>query len=149
MKKTIIYAVVLVVVSLIVGVVIGGALERRCHYVKRMGLLGDLQEKRLDLKKPMAIYAHKKMLGHLAKELKLTEEQKEKIKGILDASREQIATVGGESFERVAAIRDETTAKIKAALTPEQQEKFENIITSFKQRKKAKRGLCPRLPLPE
>jgi periplasmic protein CpxP/Spy len=80
-------------------------------------------------------------LQRLDKELTLTDEQKTKIKPMLADQAKQMKALrgeaGGDRTEAIAKIRqlnDDTNAKIKAVLTPEQQTKFAAMLEKMKQR---------------
>ncbi len=71
---------------------------------------------------------------HLTKELKLTDQQRAQVDQIgqeYQAKREQI-------WKQIEAINDEENAKIRALLTPEQQQKYDEEVKAWKE-KKAKR----------
>lgn len=128
MKKTIVYAVILSVVSIVMGIVAGVAIERG-NTIKHLSLLGrpplppeKLLEQR-KTQKPQDIFRR------IAEELSLNEEQKKTIKQILDEAHERLKQTGERSREDIKAIREETNIKILKILSPEQQDKFKKILT--------------------
>ena len=131
MKKTIVYAVILSVVSVVLGIVAGVAIERG-NTIKHLSLPGrpplpfEKQSEPHKRQKPQDIFKR------VSEELNLNQEQKEKVKQILDEARKKISLIGDKSREDLKAIRDESHGKIMEILTPEQQEKFKDIISQAK-----------------
>ena len=73
-------------------------------------------------------------LDQLAQQLNLTDDQKTKVKSILDAQQQKIrdlrtdTSVAPENRRaKVQSIREETSTQMKAALTPEQFEKWQKM----------------------
>lgn len=128
MKKTIVYAVVLSVVSIVMGIVTGVAIERG-NTIKHLSLPGrpplpfEGQPQARKTQRPQDIFKR------VSEELNLNQEQKEKVKQILDEAHKKISLIGDKSREDLKAIRDESHARIMEILTPQQQEKFKNIIS--------------------
>src|SRR3989338_4992578 len=128
MKKTVVYAVILSVVSIVMGIVAGVAIERgntikHLSQIGRPGLPPGEQPEQRKAQKPKDIFKR------VAEELNLNQEQKEKVKQILDEAHKKISLMGDKSREDLKAIRDESHAKIMEILTPQQQEKFKDIIS--------------------
>lgn len=127
MKKTVVYAVILSAVSVVLGIVTGVAIERG-NTIKHLSLLGrpplpfERQPGPRKTQKPQDIFKR------VSEELNLNQEQKEKVKLILDEARKKISLIGDESREDLKSIRDESHIKIMEILTPPQQEKFKNIL---------------------
>ena len=69
-----------------------------------------------------------RILYRFPKELDLTEEQKEKMKLILDESREKMEDVRRQAEESMRPVLKESKTRIREVLTPEQQEQFADII---------------------
>lgn len=69
---------------------------------------------------------------HFSKELNLSKEQQEKIRPIKEDKEKAIKELYRETWDRKMKIMDDTHAKIKALLTPEQQKKFEEMIAKHK-----------------
>lgn len=84
---------------------------------------------------PARITGAEARLEHLTKALDLTDDQKPKVKAVLEeetkAVREARASVGGGTPEerraKYQSIREETSAKLKNILTPEQYTKYEAL----------------------
>jgi Spy/CpxP family protein refolding chaperone len=74
------------------------------------------------------------LLEIMANKLGLTEEQKTKIKDILEKTRQEINTVGKDVRSAIAGIREKSDKQIMEILTPEQQEKFKALQKEFKKR---------------
>lgn len=103
-----------VLISFLLGLLVGmGTLwcARRYHFHKMMH-----GEDR---------YAH--MLDRFSKKLKLTPDQKEKVKVILEAKRQKIKALRAQVGPKFEEIKNSTEAEIQKLLTPEQQEKFESF----------------------
>lgn len=80
----------------------------------------------------------------MKKDLNLTDEQTVQVKSILDDSRKEFRRVMKEECPGVENVRTKTNERIKAILTPEQQQKFEEIRAKreamFKEKEKEKEG---------
>jgi len=73
-------------------------------------------------------------IEQIAKALNLTDDQKAKVKDILDSEIKQLKDLHADTTlsqddrrAKMKSIREETTAKLKAILTPEQLEKFQKM----------------------
>ncbi len=53
--------------------------------------------------------------------LNLTDEQKQKVREVIKASRPKIKAIREEQWAKMRVVRDETRQEIRALLTPEQQ----------------------------
>src|SRR5262245_44762700 len=78
------------------------------------------------------------MAAKLTQELNLTADQQTKVKAIFDAMHPQMEKIAGDDSlskedkeARMAEVRDDIHAQIKAILTPEQQQKFTKMIESM------------------
>ncbi|HEY5770391.1 MAG TPA: hypothetical protein VIS71_11145 [Terrimicrobium sp.] len=58
--------------------------------------------------------------------LNLTDEQKEKVKEIMEASRPRIRAIREEQRAKIQAVRDEARKQIRPLLTPDQQKVFDD-----------------------
>lgn len=67
------------------------------------------------------------MLEKMKQDLNLTDEQTQKIKTILDDSRKEFRNVVKEQCPSIGEMRDKTSQRIRAVLTPEQQQKFDEL----------------------
>ncbi|MCM8794336.1 MAG: hypothetical protein NC819_00805 [Candidatus Omnitrophica bacterium] len=76
------------------------------------------------------------MLQEFARELKLTDSQKEQIKRILDSSVDQMEFVRSEMRQKFQAVRSDMKAQIDPLLTGEQRELFKKIEAKWEARKK-------------
>ncbi|HBU07933.1 MAG: hypothetical protein A2Y42_01130 [Omnitrophica WOR_2 bacterium GWB2_45_9] len=127
MKKTVVYAVILSVASIVLGLVAGVAIERgntiKQLTLGRPELPFEKQREERKARKPQDIFKR------VSEELNLNPEQKERVKQILDEARKKISLTGEKSREDLKAIRDESHTKIMEILTPQQQEKFKDIIS--------------------
>ncbi len=73
-------------------------------------------------------------LDQLAHQLQLTEDQKTKVKPILDAQQQKITSLREDTSlsqedrrAKMQAVRQDTTAQLKAVLTPEQFDKYQQM----------------------
>ena len=84
-------------------------------------------------------------LEWLSKELNLSDEQKEKLKPILQDEAKQMRTVHEDSSltpdqkrDKIRQIRKTFRPQIQAVLTPEQQEKFKNLREEAREKRQGK-----------
>lgn len=102
-----------IIVSLLIGLVIGAALGRWAHW-RNSGRWDD--QKR-----------YSRMVERFSRELNLTPEQKEKVAAILEAKRQKMQTLRAEIRPKYEELRQSTKAEIRKLLIPEQREKFEKL----------------------
>jgi len=133
MKKTIVYAVIISVVSVAAGAVLGVAVEHRNAMERRQRLLGELRERSGDKVKRVQ-HHQKQLIDNLAAKLNLTDDQKEKVKAVLQSSSEEIATARKEIIAKIEAVRDSTNERIQETLNSEQKAKFRKIMDELKER---------------
>lgn len=74
------------------------------------------------------------MLGRFIKELKLTDDQKVKVRKILGSSVDQMQALRAEMNPKFKAIRGEMNLEIRAILTPEQLTRFEAMEAQWEAR---------------
>jgi Spy/CpxP family protein refolding chaperone len=67
------------------------------------------------------------MMEKMKQDLSLTDEQTTQIKTILEDSRKEFRRVVKEECPSIGKIRENTSQRIRAILTPEQQQKFDEI----------------------
>ena len=60
-------------------------------------------------------------------QLNLTPEQREKVKAIFDEARAQLADIRRESGPKFHEVREQSHARLREVLTPEQWEQFEKL----------------------
>lgn len=142
MKKTVVYVTILVVVSLGGGVLLGMGIGRKAGYARHLAFRERFSQPRREGRYPEE--SRRYTLDVLSRKLKLSEEQTEKIKDILEASRAKVEAFKKEALETFAAVREDTNAKIKEVLTPKQQAEFDRLTFERKHREGTKR---PRGPL--
>src|SRR5260221_10900492 len=74
-------------------------------------------------------------LDRMTEELKLTDEQKPKVKAVLEETAKKMQDVPREERrEKGQAIREEENTKLKAILTPEQTEKWEKMRAEMRKK---------------
>ena len=106
--------------------VTGGILFER-HLIDKRG------DKKIKRKSPIRFPS----LEMMAKELDLTLEQQEQIRGIFKNNEERFKNLRSHINERLSSIRSQLKNEIKDVLTPEQNLKFEAMIKKYvSQRKK-------------
>ena len=149
MKKNFVYAIVLVIVSLIAGVIIGLTLAKTYRHRARP----DFSRQMKMHKSPdgmMEKSRRPELIDALSRRLNLTDEQEVKIKEILEASHQQAKEIGEATKEKFIAIKEKTNAKIKEVLTPKQKEEFDNMLVEFRNKLGKDRdqgmGKKPQLP---
>ena len=67
------------------------------------------------------------LLGRMSNQLDLTEEQRDQLEQVLDAQRERMRAFHADVRERFEAEQGEIRAEIEGILTPDQQERFEEL----------------------
>ncbi len=68
----------------------------------------------------------------LEKTLGLTPEQRDAVRGLLAQQHQQMTALRQETAPKYQSVRSETDAKIRGLLNPEQQKKFDALITQQK-----------------
>lgn len=66
-------------------------------------------------------------LRDMERRLKITPEQKQRIRPIVESAGMRIRDIGGESYERLVNVAQETHEEISRELTPEQREEFNRL----------------------
>jgi Spy/CpxP family protein refolding chaperone len=66
-------------------------------------------------------------MGHLTKALNLTAEQQSKVQPLVDQARPQIVAIHKDAMEKTHAIMDKTMSQIRPILTPDQQQRFDDL----------------------
>ncbi len=118
--------VILILLSVGAGVVVGMGIgrklgyERHLAYVERFGPRGE--------------ESRQHALAVLSRSLRLSKEQTEKIGNILDAARAKGEAIKKETLKNFATIKETINTEIKAVLTPDQQVKFNQLMTEREQR---------------
>lgn len=68
---------------------------------------------------------HEKMFERMRGELSLSDEQARQVKTVLDETRDEYRTLSAECRPRYDAIRQKGRERIRALLTPDQQQRFD------------------------
>lgn len=144
MKKTVVYVVILVVLSLGAGVVLGMGIGRKAGYARHLAFRERFGQPRIEGRYPEESRRH--AFDVLNRKLNLSEEQIRKIKDILDASRAEVEASKKEALKNFAATRESTNAKIKEVLTPKQQAEFDRLTFERKQHEGLRRPFGPLQP---
>lgn len=66
-------------------------------------------------------------LTDLEEKLKLTAEQKRRIRPIVEKAARRFREIGGEAFDKIIATAEQTHAEVAKELTPEQQPEFNRM----------------------
>jgi dsDNA-binding SOS-regulon protein len=74
----------------------------------------------------------------IEKAVGLNAEQREAVSGLLAQQREDLKTLRENHTPQYAAVQEQTDAKIRALLNPEQQKKFDAFLAKQKQARKSK-----------
>jgi hypothetical protein len=83
-----------------------------------------VERRLLDAPDPLArVVAYK-----LGKELRLTREQRREVLEVMADSRLEVLAATGDVLPRLLEIFDRSQARIRATLTPQQQEKFDRLV---------------------
>lgn len=101
-----------VLISLLIGVVIGVSVQRCAFQHFGPPRHGDMK---------------KHMLSRLSHDLHLSAEQKAKVEAVFEAKRPKMKALRAETRPQFEAIHKETQAEIRVLLSPEQQTKFDAI----------------------
>jgi Spy/CpxP family protein refolding chaperone len=67
----------------------------------------------------------------MSRELNLTDEQKDQIKVILENTRDELARIREQAAPQVDTVLDNSRTEIEKILTPEQQEKFDQVYSNI------------------
>ena len=86
-------------------------------------------------------HRHGNPLEHMSETLKLTPDQQAKVQQILDQSKPQIATIHQEAMEKTKAVMDKTMSQIRPLLTPEQQQKLDDMQKAHQDMRNARKEL--------
>jgi Spy/CpxP family protein refolding chaperone len=68
-------------------------------------------------------------------QLDLTSEQKQQVKAIFDDTRSQLSAIRKKSEPEFREVRRQTDERLKAVLTPEQWDRFQQIMSESKGRR--------------
>jgi Spy/CpxP family protein refolding chaperone len=86
-------------------------------------------------------HGHGNPLEHMTETLKLTPDQQTKVQPILDQAKPQIATIHQEAMEKTKAVMDKTMSQIRPLLTPEQQQKLDDMQKAHQDMRNARKEL--------
>jgi len=89
---------------------------------------------------PRGESARERHLQYLVKELKLTPEQTEQVRRILDETRQEFLQLRNEMRPRFEEIRRRSRERLRAVLTPEQQARFDELMRRSEEERERRRG---------
>jgi len=75
-------------------------------------------------------------ISHLKKDLNLSDPQVQQVGEIIDGSTKKFETAQQQSASQLNAIRQETRGQIRQILSPEQTQKFDEIVRRWDERRK-------------
>lgn len=143
MKKTLVYLVLLGVSCTALGIVSGIAIEKRYTKTHLPQIVRQQMAQHPGALKRLGKRFGKhpgqqkqQMIKRIVEKLDLSEEQKEQIKSILDATKKEIDTVRNEFRAKLAQFKEDSHEKISQVLTEDQKVKFEEITKGEKWREK-------------
>lgn len=137
MNKNVIYVSAFGVLCVVAGVLLGAGITKKV-------MLGGPCVERLNFAQRAEHFMGQGVSRHGAKKggagpltmltekLALNEEQKTKIKDILEKTRQEITGVGQNLRNNIREIREKSDKQIMEILSPEQQEKFKALQKEFK-----------------
>lgn len=131
MKKEMVYPVLLVIVSVVAGLSIGLTIARKPEHgfrprFERKGMM-ECAMKNKDMMGRKDV-----MLEKISSRLKLSDTQKEEVKGILKSSRDQAEEVFKATKDKLAGLKEGTNVKIRALLSKDQQAEFDKMVGEMK-----------------
>jgi Spy/CpxP family protein refolding chaperone len=86
-------------------------------------------------------HGHGNVLKHMTETLNLTPDQQAKVQPILDQAKPQVIAIHQEAMQKMKAVMDDTTSKIRPLLKPDQQQKLDNIRQAHEDMHKAMKEL--------
>jgi len=114
------------------------------------GIAGAISEHLFDTRfksaaaRPPGRFGPRDIVEDMSKDLKLNPEQKEKLKGIVQQSRERYRALSVQFRPQYNTIRNETNQEIRQILTDEQRSRFDAIVKDVDERHKTReRGPGP------
>jgi len=129
MKKEAVYPVVLAIVSLVAGVSVGLTIAEN----PRFGFRPRFERSKMGYKMmAKGMLGKEEVLGMMTRKLSLSESQAEKVKGILDASRNEAKEAMKASKEKLSGIKEKKIAQIKAILSNDQQAELDKMVADPK-----------------
>lgn len=143
MRRSILYIVILGVLCIAVGLVAGIGIERM-HTSKYLPqIVKDYLSKNPGsydtLKSAVKLFSKDKPKGSsesifkkLSRELKLSSEQKDKLRIILNDAKQEIDETRTQFRSGIGRIQEKAILKISEILGPRQKDKFQSLVTKFK-----------------
>ena len=86
-------------------------------------------------------HRHGNPLEHMTKTLNLTSDQQPKVQPIFDKAKPQIVAIHQEAMQKMKAVMDDTMSQIRPLLTPEQQQKLDNVRKAHEDMRNARKEL--------
>ncbi|HXG64962.1 MAG TPA: periplasmic heavy metal sensor [Blastocatellia bacterium] len=89
---------------------------------------------------PSSRFSMRGRIDRVIEQLELTPEQKIQVKEIFDDARAQLAEARKQSEPKFREVRRQTDERLRAVLTPEQWEKFQQMMKEGRGRRHGRRG---------
>ncbi len=155
MKRAKIYIVILMIVCTGLGTAIGIAVEKRytsrnlprivrSYLVKHQGAARLSGRKSGRVPGKMLRARMDNILKRVDRELDLSSPQKDKIKAVLEDTKQEIEQARDEFRTRVLQAREKGTAGIAAVLSPQQEKKFQRLLAGRKEKRGKNQNRLPR-----
>lgn len=140
MNKNIVYVAAFGVLCTLAGVLVGASIAGRDHSPWR----GKERMNFAQRAEHFMGYGHKpgqeakggRLLEMLTAKLNLSQEQKEKVKQILETTRQEIEAAGKNIRGAIDAIKEKGDTQIMEVLTPAQKEQFKELQKKFQERRR-------------
>ena len=84
-----------------------------------------------------------RILKHLTSKLGLTDDQKTKVKALLDTTLPKTDALHNEEDLKLHELRDSFNSQLRPLLTPDQQLKFDLMVAKWEKREKDQNGAPP------
>jgi len=132
MNKNTVYIAVFAVLCVLAGALVGASIVKTILLPPGRDFAGRAEHfMRPWPEGPGEMERHDGLFDVLTNKLNLDENQKVKIKEILEKTRREIDDVGKNVRNAISGIKHKTDKQIMEVLTPDQQEKFKRLINDF------------------
>jgi len=156
MNKNAVYLAIFGVLCVLTGVAVGAGIARKADlsYFNRKRPSFVKKAERFMWHRPKGLRSKLKrgkngLFAMLADELNLDQDQRIKVKEILEQARQEIDKAGEGLRSAITEIKEKSDKQIMSQLNPQQQEKFRKILEEFKKRHQRMRSKSGRGPIPE
>ena len=84
--------------------------------------------------------SHRERFEDVMEQLNLTAEQRDQVKAIFDAARAQYIEMHKAEQPKFQEVREQTHARLRAVLTPDQWEQFQKLTSDHRERRSRRGG---------